>query len=197
MLFLIKQVLNYEKNIVSVLNSVADFLPSLNYASNEDSATSNISTDSSKSVSDDNNVLLISEKDQLAYLPYHYSDLEEIYQNGYSSYCSIEDIINNLYVLPLKRFEHSSISRFKEAFNLVYNKEKGSFTHAIELGLELMFKYELNPIIIAACRNLDELDIYLDCLDENEIYDFDCFEIKFEMSPQLAPKSSIKFSYYN
>ena len=68
---------------------------------------------------------------------------------------------------------------------MIREKEKGSITKALDLGLELMFKYELNPIVIAACRNLDELDIYLDCLEENELYDFTCFEIKFEVMPQL------------
>ena len=50
----------------------------------------------------------------------------------------------------------------------------------MDLGFELMFKYKLNPIIIAACRNLEELDIYLDCLEENELFDFKCFEIRNE-----------------
>ena len=49
-----------------------------------------------------------------------------------------------------------------------------------------MFKYDLNPIIIAACRNLDELDIYLACMDENELSHFPCFEIKFEVMPQVV-----------
>ena len=52
-----------------------------------------------------------------------------------------------------------------------------------------MFKYELNPIVIAACRNLDELDIYLDCLDNNELYEFSCFDIKFEVMPQISKKN--------
>ena len=48
-----------------------------------------------------------------------------------------------------------------------------------------MFKYDLNPIIIAACRNLDELDIYLDCLEEDEVNKFKCFDIRFEISPKV------------
>ena len=51
-----------------------------------------------------------------------------------------------------------------------------------------MFNYKLNPIIIAACRNLDELDIYLDCLETNQLYDFKCFEIKFEVLPTITKK---------
>ena len=63
---------------------------------------------------------------------------------------------------------------------MIIHKENGSVIRALDLALELMFKYNLNPIIIAACRNLDELDMYLDCLDENELFDFKCFQIRFE-----------------
>lgn len=134
----------------------------------------------------DNNVLIVSEKDQKAYLPYKYDEVKKIYKNSKGKYNSIIEVIQDIYVLPLNKFKNSSIARFREAFNLIRNKEKGSITKALDLGLELMFKYELNPVIIAACRNLDELDIYLDCLDENESYEFTCFDIKFDISLQTA-----------
>lgn len=134
----------------------------------------------------DNNTLIISEKEQKAFLPFFYSEVEAIYQKANQKYQSLQDVINDLYILPLSRFKNSAIARFRESFHLIREKEKGSITKALDLGLELMFKYELNPIVIAACRNLDELDIYLDCLEENELYDFTCFEIKFEIMPQLA-----------
>ncbi len=133
----------------------------------------------------DNNTLIISEKEQKAFLPFFYSDVEAIYQKANYKYQTLQDVINDLYILPLSRFKNSALARFRESFHLIREKEKGSITKALDLGLELMFKYELNPIVIAACRNLDELDIYLDCLEENELYDFTCFEIKFEVMPQL------------
>ena len=49
------------------------------------------------------------------------------------------------------------------------NEILGSLKEAIELGFELMFQSDLNPAVIAACKDLDELDIYLDCLDDNEL----------------------------
>ena len=132
----------------------------------------------------DNNTLIISEKEQKAFLPFLYSEVEAIYQKANQKYETMQDVIDDLYILPLNRFKNSSIARFRESFHLIREKEKGSITKALDLGLELMFKYELNPIIIAACRNLDELDIYLDCLEENELHDFTCFEIKFEIMPR-------------
>ncbi len=136
----------------------------------------------------DCNVLTISEKHQKAYLPFFYSEVQNIFRNSNGKYQTLQDVVDDLYIVPLSRFKNSSIARFKESFHLIREKEKGSITRALDLGLELMFQYELNPIIIAACRNLDELDIYLDCLEENELYDFSCFEIKFEVMPQLLKK---------
>lgn len=133
----------------------------------------------------DNHTLIISEKEQKAYLPFFYSEVKAIYENTNTHYQTLQDVVNERYIIPLSRFKNSAIARFRESFHLIREKEKGSITQALDLGLELMFRYELNPIIIAACRNLDELDIYLDCLEENELYDFTCFEIKFEVMPQL------------
>ena len=133
----------------------------------------------------DNNILIISEKEQKAYLPYKYSDVELIYRNSNNVYNTIGDVINELYVLPLEKFKYSSISRFRETFNFLYHKCKCSIVKSIDIALELMFKYDLNPIVIAAFRNLEEFDIYLDCLEEKELDKFDCFDIRFEVAPKI------------
>ena len=65
---------------------------------------------------------------------------------------------------------------------------------ALDLAFELMFQYNLNPIIIAACRSLEELDIYLDCLEEDELFDFRCFKIKFEVTPKIYTQKKPKFA---
>ena len=142
----------------------------------------------------DRNILVVSEKDQKAYLPYFMSDIEKIYKNSNKKYSSYQDVIESLYIVPLNRFKNASISRFRETLNLVLHKENLSIIKALDLALELMFQYKLNPIIIAACRNLDELDLYLDCLEEDELFDFDCFEIRFEVAPEIY-KSYVKDFY--
>lgn len=141
----------------------------------------------------DNNTLLVSEKDQKAYLPYKYSDIERIYNENKNKYSSCEDVINKEYILPLNRFRHSISSRFRETINLILNKEKQSFFKALDLAFELMLQYKLNPIIIAACKNLEELDIYLDCLEEDELFDFRCFNIKFEVTPKVYTREKKPF----
>ena len=47
--------------------------------------------------------------------------------------------------------------------------------------------FDTNDIaIISACRSLDELDVYIDCLDKNEVDDFKIFNIRYELSPAIA-----------
>lgn len=144
---------------------------------------------------EDNNVLIISEKEQKAYLPFLYSEVKKIYENSHHQYQTLQDVVDDLYVIPLSKFKNSTLARFNESFHLIHDKEKGSTSKALDLALELMFKHELNPIIIAACRNLDELDIYLDCLEENELENFTCFEIKFEVMPQVIQKEKNAFLF--
>ena len=143
----------------------------------------------------DNLVLTISEKNQKAYLPYRFADVQKIYENNVGMYYSLENVIESLYVIPLDRFKNSSFSRFREAYQLIRYKEHSSVMKALDLGLELMFNYDLNPIVISACRNLDELDIYLDCLEENQLSSFDYFEIKFEVAPQVSDMKKSEFYY--
>ena len=50
----------------------------------------------------------------------------------------------------------------------------------------MMKKRFLHPAIISACRSLKDLDVYLDCLDKNEIDDFKVFKIKYEVYPMLV-----------
>ncbi|MDO5556226.1 MAG: hypothetical protein Q4G09_06395 [Clostridia bacterium] len=131
-----------------------------------------------------NKTLLISEKDNKVYLPYLISDLEKELKEK-KQYSNIEELIQNEYILDLDKFKNSMMARFKQAYNLIKKKEKKSIINATELGLELMFNYSLNPAIIAACKNEDELDIYLDCLEENELDSFKIFDVKYEISPVI------------
>ena len=133
----------------------------------------------------DSNVLIVSEKDQKAYLPYKYKDIENFLNLFPNKYKTSKEVIEDIYIVPLDKFKNAPLSRFR----------KGSIIKAFDLGLELMFKYNLNPIIVSACRTLDELDIYLDCLDENELFDFKCFEVRFEVCPNIYKKTINEFYF--
>ena len=63
-----------------------------------------------------------------------------------------------------------------------------SFFDGLNLATELMGKKYLHPAIIAACKNLDELNVYLDCLDKDELDDFKVFNIEYEITPTIVRK---------
>ena len=137
-----------------------------------------------KNVVYEENTLIISETRGKVILPYKLSDLKKILENKPDKYYSLDDVINDKYTLPIANYKNPFISRFKEAYKLMRDKEKSPIVDAIDLGLELSFNSLLNPAIITACKNLDELDIFLDCLDSNELDKFDIFNIKYEILPK-------------
>ena len=132
--------------------------------------------------------LIVSETSGNVILPYEISKLNGLLENG--KYSTIDEIINQEYTLPISMFKNPFIARFREAFKLMRNKEKNSIKEAFDLGTELMFNYNLHPAIISACKNLDELDIYLDYLENGETNKFDCFKVVFELPPAVVKQKN-------
>ena len=133
-------------------------------------------------VSKDNNILLISEKKNKIFLPYTIEELNKILDRTPSMH-SLEDVVNKKYILPLSKYKNGVISRFKETYNLMRKKEKASVTDSFDLALTLAFNFKLNPAIILACKDLEQLDAYLDCLELNELNKFEYFKVHYEISP--------------
>ena len=139
---------------------------------------------------EDNHTLVISEEDGKVYLPYTKEDIKnDVAQNKGTK---ISDVIEEKYVLPLDKYKNSIRARFREGYNLMYRKEGRSKKSAILLGIELMFETNLHPAIISACKNLEELDIYLDCLEDNELEKFSCFKIIYKSLPTLRKKAKFQ-----
>lgn len=135
---------------------------------------------------DDNKTLIISEEDGKVYLPYTKDEVkEDMVQNKGKK---ISELIEENYILPLDKFKNSMRARFREGYNLMYKREGKSRRSAFMLGIELMFETNLHPAIISACKNLEELDIYLDCLEDNELEKFSCFKIIYKSLPTLRKK---------
>lgn len=130
----------------------------------------------------DNKTLIISDKQKKVFLPYTVEDLK-LKLKHHRSYKSLQDIINKDYILPISRFKNPIIARFRESYNLMRKKEKASISDSLDLALGLSFNNALNPAIITACKNLEELEAYLDCLELNELSKFEYFEIKYEILP--------------
>ena len=132
----------------------------------------------------DNNSLIISEKDGLVYLPFKVEDLKKEYIEKHKKYKGLIDLINHEYILPINKYKNTVTSRFKEAYSLMVNKEKESALSGLELGLEVAFNYSLHPAVISACKSLTELDEYLDALDAKDMSSFKRFKVEFEVLPK-------------
>lgn len=136
------------------------------------------------------NTLVISDIQGKIILPYQLEKVKETLLNNNDKYSSIEDVIEKLYTKPIKYYKFSAVARFKEAYKLILEKEHGSKFKAISLASELFANYNLHPAIITACQSLDELDIYLACLEDNSLEDFKFFNIKYEIAPVVATNTN-------
>ena len=132
----------------------------------------------------DNDTLIISEKDGLVYLPFKVEDLKNEFLEKEKKYSGLIDLINNEYIYPISKYKNTVASRFKEAYSLMVSREKDSPFSGLELGIELAFNYSLHPAVITACKTVAELDSYLDALDEKDMTLFTAFKINFEILPK-------------
>lgn len=195
-----------QNQISSVTNEIQDFLSKCMHdeiarellvkkSCEEVSTSNNANQDDSEKISSDltvpeneniqENTLIISEKNNNVVLPYTLKNLQEILEKNPGKYADIQDIIEREYTKPIKYYKNSSIARFKETFKLVRKRSNGSFKRALDLSLEALFNYDLHPAIISACKNVDELDIYLSCLEYDELEDFKFFKIIFDIMPTV------------
>lgn len=139
---------------------------------------------------EDNKTLIISEEDGKVYLPYTKAEIKnEILEHKGTK---ISDLIEEKYICPLDQYKNAIRARFREGYNLMYKKEGKSRRSAILLGIELMFETNLHPAVISACKNLEELDIYLDCLEDNELEKFSCFKIIYKSLPMLHKRNKVQ-----
>lgn len=178
---------------LSDISKMSDTPELIFVSENIEESSDAVTTDVSKTVVSNNttnnafveNTLIISDTLKKVILPYELKTVKEIFKNS-KKYKSIEDVINKVYTKPLSYYRFSPISRFKEAFKLIKEREKGSTFKALSLAFELLGNYTLHPAIISSCKTLDELDIYLACLDDNTLEDFHFFDIKYEIPLALA-----------
>ena len=153
----------------------------------------NIETEQLESNSsiDDNDTLLISEVQGKVFFPYSGKEVEDIFYQESEKYETLEDVINDKFTKPISNYKDLHFSRAREMFILLTQRENYSGLESLELTLEMFKKRYLHPAIITACRTLSELNVYLDCLDKNEIDDFKIFKIKYEVYPMQVKKFSI------
>ena len=150
------------------------------------STTSQINTSYSDMIgTNENKVLIISEKENKVYLPYKKTELKAYLSQYPTSYYSYKNVIEKEFILPLNYFMNNpSMARFRETYSLYRDREATSVVEALKKALSLAFKSELNPAVIAACKTKKQLNNFVLCLDENKLNDFSDFEIIYDVKPQ-------------
>lgn len=136
------------------------------------------------------NTLIISELSGKVVLPYTINKLNKIKEQN-TDYENIYEIIEKEFTIPLSHYKYVPISRFKEGMQLALKRSNLNYLKALSLGAELLVNYNLHPAIITACKNIDELDVYLSCLEDDQLDKFNLFDIKFEMLPQASKNKTI------
>lgn len=132
----------------------------------------------------DNNVLLISEKDNKVYLPYTMDDIHNYLQNFSSKYSTAQNVIENEFVLPLNYFNNFHFAaRFREAYALYKDREGKTALQAINYAFKIMKIGNLHPAIIAACKNEKILADYIEHLENNDLQNFTYFKVSFKINP--------------
>ena len=110
---------------------------------------------------EDNDTLLISEKQGKIFLPYTVNDLEQYLEEYPDEYKSLSDVVNQEYIVSIDKYRHQSISRFKEMYCLMRDVEMKSVIEAFKRAVEVMFDSRINPTIIAACRTEEQVNNYI------------------------------------
>ena len=138
-----------------------------------------------------NDTLLISEKINKVILPYRAEEVLEIFNSEDSEYSSLDEVIEDKFTRNFSDFKIQFMSRYSETMKLARERENYNIADAVLLATEMMKKKYLHPAIIAACKNLNELDVYLDCLDKNELEEFRIFKIKYEIYPMMVKQNKL------
>lgn len=141
-----------------------------------------------------NNTLIISEKDNKVFLPYTVSEIQSYMEKYPKEYKSLEYVINKEFILPLDYYtKHPSLARFREAYSLIRDREAKSVFDALKYALNIMFKYDLNPAIISACKTEEALNLYIECLENKDLSKFNLFKVEFRLNPLKAAKFETGF----
>ena len=138
----------------------------------------------SEDIVENSNILLVSEKNKKVYLPYSKEEVLEYLKQYPDQYKSFSDVVKKEFIFSSDIYmKHPVIARFREAYSLIRDREAKSVLDAFKFAMEIMFKYDLTPVVIAACKSQAQLEHYLKCLADKELDKFTDFEIKFEVSP--------------
>lgn len=186
---IVKKYLLYCSSGIQNITNVSEEIESLESDTQKILNTSSDSLTTSESVltestNENNSILIISERDNKVYLPYSKKEVLAYLEQYPEHYKSFDEVVSQEFIFPLDFYiKHPIVARFRESYSLVRDRESKPILEALKFAIDIMFRYELNPAIIAACKSQDQLENYLSCIEHNKENEFTDFEIKFEVSP--------------
>ena len=181
-----------KKDIMLADIEVDRFVKRIN--SSNDKKSEEVSEEISDGNIQNNNTLIISEKDNKVFLPYTVSEIQSYMEKYPKEYKSLEYVINKEFILPLDYYtKHPSLARFREAYSLIRDREAKSVFDALKYALSVMFEYDLNPAIISACKTEEALNLYIECLENKDLSKFNLFKIEFRLNPLKTAKFETGF----
>ncbi len=184
-----KQLNEIINNIDNVTKEIMEFLEDPKYSESEQHEKNRSIEFINEEEIPESNVLTISEKLDKVLLPYKKSELTEYLRQYPNKYESFEQIINEEFTYPLSYYSrYSTLARFREVYSLIHDREGKGVFEALKLALDFMFKYELNPAIIAACKTQQQLENYLECAQSGNMENFKEFTIIFDVMPAKVKK---------
>lgn len=181
----------------NIQNSIQNIVESIEPAeSKKTESIDQIKNDVYKFIStvEDNDTLLISEREGKIFLPYTVKDLNAYLVEYPDEYKSLSDVVNQEYIISMEEYKNQSISRFKEMYCLMRDIEMRSIIESFKKAFEIMFDTRVNPAIIAACRSEEQINNYLYCLERNDLSNFKDFKIVFDMAP-LSSSYNCEFEW--
>ena len=116
-------------------------------------------------------------------LPYTHEEINKILNNEENNYNTAQEVINDKFVRKLSDYKYQSKARYDETIKLAMEKERYKKIEAIKLAMKIKKKDYLHPAIISACKKLDDLMYYIECVEEGEQEKFKLFKIEFEACP--------------
>lgn len=141
-----------------------------------------------------NSNLIISEVLGKVILPYRGEEIQAILDSPGNGYTEAYKVIEDKFTRPLSDYKFQSTARYNETAKLAKKVEHFNSLDTFAISTEMMTKRYLHPAIITACRSLDELDVYLDCLEKGEVNDFKIFNIKYELYPTVVKNNKMDFT---
>ena len=131
----------------------------------------------------DNDALIISERTNCIFLPFTIDELKEYMKYYPDIYKSLVDVVDKEFILSFEYFmNHPVKARFEETYNLLKNRERKNVISSLATAMKLANMDNLNPAIIAACKNEYELNSYLYYLNSNNSRHFKLFNIIYDIT---------------